>query len=281
MKIGRLILTHREDLILSIRDFYLKNRSEFLVIAYNQNSVRPEKFIETENFKLLPYFGKGLNGSIAGKQYYIWAQGAKAFPQIDAWVMHDYDVLCKPTDAEIFAHIPVGHYAGLGMPFYMWQEGISQPTTKDIYPFWYHYVSENVQPEITYFHIKDFLLKRFPLEVEKKETFMCGYGDWVAAYRSQLLLLDDPVLKELETIGSDSVPPTVFAYNGILPVDLRKYFSMYISFDNTLYVPFENKFDISHPVKFWPKGTLKATFNEFSYISCKCYPVSEHKSTKE
>jgi len=253
MKLGRLILTHRQELILPIKDFYLTGgRTNFLVIAYNRLSVDATKFKEADNFKLMPYFGKELGGSAGGHQYFVWKEVAKSFPHIDAWVIHDYDLQAKPTDREIFSHLNPNEYGCIGMPFPIWQEGMTKSITANIFPFLRHFVSSDLPKNERHKRMEELLVKNFPIMHQGVPTIMTGYADIIAVLREHLLFFDQPSINNFESTGNEQIPATVLNYYKIKPVDLRKSFSCSISLDNTIYIPFNNKFDFSHPVKFWP-----------------------------
>lgn len=257
MRIGRLILTHRQDLVGAIKEIYLPARTGFLVIAYNQACVDPAQFSQTENFKLFPYTGPG--GSIAGHQYKVWKDVVKQFPGIDAWTIHDYDVLVKPADEDIFRHVKPGQYAALGLPFYNWQQGMPAQTTNDTFPYLSHYVDSISNKDSTFLGAEQVLKKAFPLYFQNIATIKTGYSDFFVGFSKDLILFDNPKLDIAEG-GIDQVVHTVMAYHKIELVDLRQFYSMEISLDNTLYMPFENKFDISHTAKFWPQGNLRPGF---------------------
>ncbi len=254
MKLGRLILTHRQELILPIKEYYLSGgRTDFLVIAYNQATVDAGQFLETENFKLFPYLGKGLNGSILGQQFLVWKNAAKKYPEIDFWIAHDYDVLVKPADHEISKLVGSGEYAVIGQPFPNWQKGMkSKESARDLFPFLRHYISEGDVKDKIFKTYEKVLIQNFPYSFEGVPTILSGNGDFIATSRENLLLLDDTKLEQFPVGGTEQIPHTVLRYYGIEAKDLRSYFSIRISLDNTTYVPFRNKFDFTHPVKFWP-----------------------------
>lgn len=253
MKLGRLILTYRQDLIPALKEFYLNSgRSDFLVIAYNSELVDPKGFKETSDFKLEPYVGRGAGGNISGQQFLVWAEVAKKYPKIEGWVIHDYDLLAKPTDAEIFKKLKNHSYASIGKRFANWQTGMTGKTTEDIYPYPYHFISASEQKDEYQMGVEKVLLKHFPVTFQNTPTIMTGYTDFLAAYSSDLALLNNPKLKEIFLGGIDQVVHTVFAHNHLAQIDLRQFFSASISLDDDSPAPFNNNFDFSHPVKFWP-----------------------------
>ncbi len=151
MKLGRVVLTYRPDLIPALKEFYLgQGRTEFLVIAYNKQLVNPEEFKQEDNFKLEPYLGEKSGGNITGQQFFAWLAVVKNYPNIDAWVMHDYDLLVRPSDKEIFKHISKGGYASLGKPFANWQEGMTGNTTEDVFPYPYHIFPPEIKKMIIF-----------------------------------------------------------------------------------------------------------------------------------
>jgi hypothetical protein len=267
MNIGRIILTYRQDMILPLKKFYLDSgRTDFLVISYNEKLVDPTKFQQADNFKLEPYLGKGENGDISGQQFLAWVGPIKKYPEIQGWAIHDYDLLAKPDDIEIFQHLKPGQYGSLGKPFPIWQRGMSGETTQDLFPYPYHYISEDHKKEGDILYLENILLKSFKVKYQNIPTILTGYSDFIAAFSKDILLLSDSRLNELDHAGLEQAIHTVFACNGLEQVDFRKFFSTNISLDNTLYITFENDFDFSHPVKFWPgleQITLKKKIKRF------------------
>ena len=132
-KIARLILLPAEKYINEIIRFY-GSRSAHLVIAYNADSFTPSK---TYPVPLISYAGVGAETArefsfpekIAahplGTQWRVYAKAAAAFPEIEQWVIHDYDVLCKPTDRDLCEKVPAGHYGTLGLPIPRYRPGIN------------------------------------------------------------------------------------------------------------------------------------------------------------
>lgn len=272
MKLGRLILTHREDLIKPLLDFYVPARTDFLVISYHQLKVRPELFQQTENFKLVPFYGPGerygQKGHIMGQQFRVWADVVKMFPAIEGWVAHDYDVLVKPSDADIFSHLNQNQYAMAGKPIPVWQSGMRTRIT-DMFPFeqdhqhWHH--SQDTLTKSVEDLIDGVLIQNFPYTYDGIKTILGGYGDIIATTSKNFQLLADEKLKNITIGGSEQVPQTIFSARGIQPVDFRRYYSVKIPPIN--YVPFNNSFDIASPVKYWPGGlqpTLKARLKNFA-----------------
>ena len=96
MKLGRLILTHRKDYIDKLKTFYLDGgRTDFLVIAHNKKTVDTSHFKTDARFHLVPYCGRGPMCSVMGHQFRVWVDVARQFPEIEGWVVHDYD-FCVP-----------------------------------------------------------------------------------------------------------------------------------------------------------------------------------------
>lgn len=273
MKIGRLILTHREDLVNRLRDFYLGARTDFLVIAYNRATVNPEKFRQAEKFKLVPYYGSGEKygqpGGIGGQQYHVWVDVVKQFPEIGGWIIHDYDFVAKPSDAEIFSRIGPDEYAMIGTAFPVWQPGMGK-TDIDTYPFpqSHRYWHQNLEPQETLIH--KILMESYPVSFRGIPTVMGGPNDFVAASRETILLLDDPKVRDPELEGAEQIPHTIWHSRGIRPVDMRKFYTMKVVFD-VLYIRLSKKYDMLNPVKYWPgqKPSLKARFQNLKYRSKK------------
>ena len=262
MKIGRGILTHRQDMVPVLRDFY-KDKTDFLVVAYNSHSVAPAEFTQTDRFKLFPYFGKGKAGNVAGQQYLVWKDIAKQYPDIDAWVMHDYDVLVRPSDGAIFSHISEGMYATIGLPFAIWQKGMKGDTTTDPFPFnLLHYYTPRVSKDDTFSKLEPVLLKEYPCVFEGVETIMTSYGDFIAANTKDVLRFDDPRLFDIPSGGAEQVPATVLTHAKLSAVDLRRFFKIKMTLDPSLFVDFDEQYDISHTVKFWPGSSVKPTLKQ-------------------
>jgi len=260
MKHGRIITTHRQDLILAIKDFYLGSKTQFLVIAYNQDLVDPSKFIESENFKLVPYNAKRPDGRLSIRQWKVWPMAAALFPEIDFWVVHDYDVLCKPGDLDIASHVKPDEYGMVGKPIPLWQEGMPETNLDNLpfpsnYRFWKKKLKTFPSQDIAEIeHFESVLKQSFPNRYDGVTTVLCGFGDFLATSAKNLSLLGDSRLASIQSGGIEQIPHSVFGHAGIRAVDLRQWYSMAISFDSTLSIPFKNNFDISHPVKYWPQG---------------------------
>jgi len=228
------------------------------VVAYNQFSVNPKGFEQFENFKLYPYLGKGAQGSIFGQMFLVWGDLAKTFPEIDFWIFHDYDVLVKPRDSEIFELVKPGNYGMIGKPFNYSLKTIEQSSAEALYPFPKKGLLYSLG-NANYKYLESELLKNYPVNQEGQNVVLTGYGDFLAAYSKDLLLFTNGNLKNLKNGGSEQAPHTVFGHCGIRPVDISEHFSCFVSVDNTLYGKFESNYDISHPVKFWP-GLKPAPF---------------------
>lgn len=244
---------------MAIKDFYLGDKTDFLVIGYNDAYIDPKKFTQSKNFKMLPYKGTDKQGNLAVVQWRVWPALASQFPEIDFWVVHDYDVICKPTDRSIASHVEPNQYAMLGKPIPLWQPGMPEQDVADSFPFspgYRFWKKVQMQPQVAADSeiFEGTLRKNFPNFFQGLPTILCGYGDILATYSKNLLLLSDPRLNPINRGGIEQVPHSVFGYFGLTAVDLRSWYSLHVSLDNTLYVSFNNKFDISHPVKYWPVG---------------------------
>ena len=269
MKIGRLILTYREDLINTLHDFYLGKRTNFLVIAYNRATVNPDKFEQSENFKLVPYYGSGGKygqpGGIGGQQYHVWVDVVKKFPEIDGWVIHDYDFIAKPSDADIFSHIAPNEYAMAGTAFPVLLPGM-KITDIDTYPFpqsyQYWYQGFNPQKEL----IRKILMESYPVSSQGIQTIMGGSSDFIATSKVNILLLDDEKISDPELEGAEQIPHTIWRARGIKPVDMRKFYKMKVLLD-VQYIPFSDKYDMLNPVKYWPgqKPSSKIVLQNLKY----------------
>ena len=266
MRLGRLILTHRQDLISSIKEFYLPSKTNFLVVGYNKKSVNANLFQENENFKMHGYQGNGPSGSLAGRQYVAWAEVARKYPEIDIWVMHDYDVLCKPTDAEMTKYLESGQYGVVGQPFASTKVARSKDEPKDVFPYFVKDLDKSIDISDNYAYWEKELLKLYPIYVHGIKSIFTGNGDLIVGHRDIFLFLEDEHIRSLDNGGAEQVPHTLFAYHGIRPLDLRKYFSIFFSLDNNIYASYNNSYDISHPVKFWSGGakpSLKIVLKKF------------------
>lgn len=249
MKIGRLILTFREDLILRLRDFYVGgDRTDLLVIAYNAGMVDPHKFKTDEKFKLIPYQTPQRSSSISGLQYKIWIDVAKKFPQIEGWVIHDYDFYCKPKDSDLFSHIKEDEYGMIGKAFPIWQEGMGE-TSIDTYPFpqshkYWHKTNNPIDKEVD-----TVLMRTYPVTYGGVTTLMGGYSDCIVTRSKNILLLDDPAFLNLPG-GLEQVPHTVWGTRNVKPVDMRQFYNVRVLMD-VLYLPIDNRYDMLNPVKVW------------------------------
>src|SRR6185436_2055653 len=206
MKIGRIILTHRQDLIPDLKKFYLPSRTDFLVIAYDENAIKnPEQFAQEDNFKLVPYPTDPIV-KLDGLQFRVWVNVIKKFPQIEAWVVHDYDLIARPSDKEIFSRVGEKEYGMVGSPFPVWVPGIKQRF--DTYPFpqgdRYWCTRPGMRERFTA------LVEHFPAVVDGQKTFYGGYGDFLAARSEVFLLMDDPRLDPITVGGNEQVEHTVW-----------------------------------------------------------------------
>jgi hypothetical protein len=256
MKTGRLILTSREDLIETFKNFYLGKRTDFLVVAYDQNKVNISKFKEDNRFHFIPFISpKG--GDIFGQQYRVWIDVVRKFRDVDSWVIHNYDFLCKPCDKEIISNIKDAEYAMIGTAFPVWKEGMRDAHI-DTYPFpqshefWHH--TKNPIDEL----IDEILMKNYSVEFQGIKTLIGGFSNFIATTAKNLLLLDSEGIRDLKLGGIEQVPHTIWKERGITPIDMRKYYSMKILLD-VVHLPFEENYDMLYPVKFWPGQTVDKT----------------------
>jgi hypothetical protein len=247
MKTGRLILTFREDIIPPLKKFYSDgNRTDFLVIAYNWATVSPSKFETSDRFSLVPYHPPKGTPSISGLQYKVWVDVAKQFPDVDTWIIQDYDFYCRPTDAEIFAHVGEKEYGMVGKAFPVWQKGMKDIAV-DNYPFpeahknWHQPNAGSAIDD----EVDAILLKKYGL-------LYGGYSDFLAVRRSQILLLDNPDFANVRG-GLEVMPHTIWKKNGIEAIDMRKFFKMKVLMD-VLYLPITQEYDMINPVKNWNTG---------------------------
>lgn len=252
-----MILTHRKDLIDQIRQHYLGKFSDFLVIAYNSSTVDVSDFTESENFKLVPYYGNGEKigkpGNLAARQWAVWPEVSKLYPEIETWIIHDYDLLCRVADSDLASRVGADEFGIIGKPFKMWQPGMSDGNL-DIYPFLnieykkltkiFSSVNEQVY---------SVLIENYSVNEGLIKTIYMGYGDILVVHAGTLQLLNDPILKQIEVGGIEHVFHNVFLKNNLRPIDLRKYYSMKILLE-WIHINFNNKYEISHPIKYWPKG---------------------------
>ncbi|RJQ29485.1 hypothetical protein C4571_01415 [Candidatus Parcubacteria bacterium] len=253
MRLGRLVLTHREKYIEKLKKFYLDaKRTEFLVVAYNQKTVDVSRFTSTDSFKLVPYCA-GAEGecSATGRQYRVWLSHIKQFPEIEGWVVHDYDLVCRVPDREIFSRIKPDEYAMIGKAFPVRQEGMKDAGV-DTFPFaqdhrhWHKLNPPNPVDE----EVDALLMRRFPHTFQGIKTILGGYSDFIATSRKNFLLLDDPAVKDFSAGGNEQIPHSIWGAKGIQPVDLRPWYKMKISLD-VMYMPMDARYDMIHPVKIW------------------------------
>ena len=251
MKIARLILTFREDLIPTLREFYVGGgRTDLLVIAYNSSLVNAEKFKTDDKFKLVPYVAPKRNSlSISGLQYKVWVDIAKKFPQVEGWVIHDYDFYCNPSDHEIFSHIHEDEYGMIGTAFPIWKEGMEEVSI-DTYPFpqshrYWHVTDNPIDQEVD-----ALVMQTYPTTYGGVTTLMGGYSDFIVTSSKNLLLLDDPVFQNLPG-GLEQVPHSVWHKRNIKAVDFRKFYKVKVLMD-VLYVSLSKDYDMLNPIKFWP-----------------------------
>ena len=257
MKLGRLILTHRKDYIEKLKRFYLDGgRTDFLVIAPNQKTADPSKFVTTDTFHLVPYCGRGERFGqpcgVSGQQFRVWVDVVKRFPEIEGWVVHDYDFACRVSDKEIMSHVKPNEYAMIGKAFPVWQEGMKENEGIDTYPFIQDHRHTHNQIPLGPIDAKVYatLMNAFPHYYHGIRTPLCGYGDFIATSRENFLLLDDPALKDLEFGGIEQVPHTIWGVKGITPVDMHPLYRMKILLD-VVYVPMDARYDMIHPAKVW------------------------------
>ena len=258
--IGRIILTHREDLIEILKEYYLDSgRTNFLVISYKRDAVNPEKFKGHKGLYFIPFFNdeKSLSSQdIAGQQFRAWVTAVRAFPMITHWVIHDYDVVCKVGDKEIMSLVNDEQFAMIGEPIPVWQEGM-----KDIglrtFPFPQRHQDWNKPKDALSKSVSNLissvLMDAYPYYFQGIKTLLGGYGDVVATSSKNLLYLDDPKIKNIHLGGSEQVPHTIFNAHNIKAVDLSKHYKTKMIYDNS-YASLDEPYDFIHPVKFWPKG---------------------------
>lgn len=254
-KLGRLILAHREGTIEQLRDFYLEQgRTEFLVIAYNRETVDPRKFQESENFHFIPYRAFDGQVSIFGDRHRVWIDAVKKFPDIDSWIVHDDDFICRPHDEDIFSHVGPNEYGMIGKAFPVWQEGMKKEGEDfDTYPFpqaqrfWGRFTTAPTDEEV-----ENALLAAYPFDFHGIKTILAGYSDFIAASREDILKLEEP--RFATVYGAiERLPHTLWHAKGVSPVDMRQYYKVKVLMD-VVYIPMNENYDMLHPVKFW-RGT--------------------------
>lgn len=261
MKRGRCILTHREDLVPALRDFYLASgRTRFLVFAVNPHTVDMKKMaaMERDNlrFTAFAFPRPDRTVSMRSRNWRVWVEVAKQFPEIDEWVLHDYDVVVRPGDDDIFSHVKPDEYAMIGTAFPVWQKGMTGAPL-DTYPFpqghHYWFQTDNSDDRA----VRDALLASYPVYFQGIKTIAGGYGDFAAVSRTNLLLLDDARLKTPEILGGEQIPHTIWRVRGVKPVDVRKFYKVNVLMD-VLYAPWSDEYDFVHPVKYWPGQNVDA-----------------------
>jgi hypothetical protein len=268
MKLGRIILTFREDLIPVLKEYYLDGgRTDFLVIAYNPFEVDPSKFKEASNFRLTPYYEKvetRVEKTVDGQQFRVWVKAAKEFPNIEGWVIHDYDLACKPDDKTVFSHVQGGEYGIIGKTIPVWQDGMKEEKL-DMFPFTveqkkFHKAEDFISQSVDSL-VDNVLMDSYPYFHQGVKTVLGGFGDFIAISRDSLLLLDDDKIKNITRGGNEQVPFTILAAHKVNAVDMRDFFSTKIFMDYT-YLSIDAPYDLLNPVKYWPhskKPTLKAS----------------------
>lgn len=257
MKLGRLILTHREDLVHALKNFYLgQKRTDFLVIAHNWKTVDPRKFETGPNFKLVPYYGPSNDGNISGMQWRVWVDVAKQFSGVAGWVIHDYDFLCRPSDIDIFTHVQEDTYGMIGRAFPVWQEGMKDEDV-DTYPFPQdHRHWHNVGRGPIDIEVDETLMNAYPYYYQGTKTVLGGYSDFLAVSSRNILLLDDVRIVSLKDVGGlEQVPHTVWSAKGITPVDMRQFYKTKVFMD-VIYIPDQAEYDMLNPIKYWPGTAL-------------------------
>lgn len=274
MKLGRLILTHRKDYIDKLKRFYLDGgRTAFLVVAYNQKTVDPSKFATTDAFRLIPYCGRGERFGqpcgVSGQQFRVWVDVVRKFPEIEGWVIHDYDFACRVSDEAIFSHIGPDEYAMIGKAFPIWQKGMKEDEGIDTYPFIqdHRHTHKQVPPNPIDVKVHTTLMNAFPHYFRGIKTLLCGYGDFIATSRSNFLLLDDPAIKDLEFGGIEQVQHTIWGIKGIKPVDMRPFYKIKVLLD-VVYIPMNARYDMIHPAKVW-EGDRPALIERWKNIKWK------------
>ncbi len=258
MKFGRLILTHREDLINQLKDFYLGGkRTEFLVIACDATKVDTKKFSQNDTFHIVPFLFPGMDGAtMTGRQWRVWIEIAKNFPEIDSWVIHDYDFVAKPNDSEILSHLAPNEYAMIGAAFPVWRKGMGY-TKIDTYPFpqSHRYWHQNLTLDDTL--VNNTLNSAFPVTFQGIKTVVGGFSDFIATSKTNILFLDDPKVNNPKLEGVEQIPHTIWRAMGVRPVDMRNFYKMKVLMD-VKYIPFSDEYDMLNPVKFWPGKSIPA-----------------------
>ncbi len=270
MKLARLIITFREDLIEELRRFYLdEKRTAFLVLACNKESIDISKFKEKDNFHLVYYFGPGPRGSISGLQYHVWLDVLKQFAGFDGWVIHDYDLVCQPTDQEIFSRLKADEYGMIGRAFPVWQPGMGR-TDIDTYPFpqghdyWCVDRRGGQANSSREDQVRKLLLDKFPTYFKNTKTFFGGYGDFLAATTDKLKLLEIPEIRAIKNGGVEQIVHSVLAAHNFSAVDMRRFYKMKIKLDGRYLAPklLFSDYELLHPLKFWPNAGRQPTFRD-------------------
>lgn len=254
MKLGRLILTHREDLINQLRDFYLVGeRTDFLVIAYDATKkIDTKKFSQSDTFRIIPfsYPEQKENPTMSGRQWRVWIEIAKKFPEIDSWVIHDYDFVTKPSDKEILSHLAPNDYGMIGAAFPVWKPGMANANI-DTYPFPQSHRYWHKTPTPAGALVDQTLLKEYPVSFQGIKTLVGGFSNFIASSRINILLLDDHKIDNSKLMGVEQIPHTIWRARGVRPVDMRKFYKTKVLLD-VKYIPFSDEYDMLSPVEFWP-----------------------------
>ena len=237
-------------------DAIAADATDFLVIAHNKKTVNTAHFTTDARFHLVPYCGRGERFgqpcSVMGQQFRVWVDVVRQFPEIEGWVVHDYDFACRVSDKEIFTHIKPNEYAMIGKAFPLWEKGMQENEGIDTYPFIQdhrHYYNEVPMNPIDV-KVRATLTNAFPHSYHGTTTILGGSGDFIATTRENLLLLDDPAIKDLEFGGIEQVPHAIWGAKGVAPVDMRQFYNMKVLLD-VVYVPMHPGYDMVHPAKVW------------------------------
>jgi len=259
--IGRLILVPAEIMLPGLIDYY-KHRSDFLVIGYNKDNFSPSRSYPVP---LIPYrgvgreiavkygFGEGAAGHPLGT---VWRRAStldQTFPEIQFWIIHDYDVVCKPHDREIADVVPENCYGMIGLPIPRYKPAIDEtafesstfPFTHQTYRTLWHAADEMTARNDHNF--LDVLENEFPFIQNGITTVLCGYGDIIAAPVNLLRCLRDKRLDPIEIGGIEQVIHNIAFHNHFKPFDLSKAFRTRVHFSALSW--FADSDQIIHPLK--------------------------------
>lgn len=259
--IARLILVPRQDVLDRVVDLY-SSRTSFLILGYNEETFTPRA---PSDVGLVPYRGVSAElvkrwdfptawvGHPLGTTWKTWISAGRMFPDVERWVIHDYDLICRPRDEDLVGHVPTDSYGMIGTPVPRYKPGIDASRFANrTYPFvhsryerlWYGEDELNTRVVDKLFSV---LEREYPFDVNGVTSALCGYGDLVVLPRDILVKLGDPALEEIEVGGIEQVVHCVARAAGYHPVDLSRVFRTRVRF--TPMVWFSNKDEIVHPVK--------------------------------